>query len=171
MRMFTSVVIALVLGYSVQAADVSTKISNVHLCCKACVNGVEKAVGAVSGATATVDKDAGTVELSAPDNATLQKAANAIVGAGYFGTSSNSKIKLEDNNGAKGKKVESLQVNGVHLCCGKCVKAVDAALKSVPGVESHTAVKDAESFEVKGNFNDAEVFAALQKTGLTGKAK
>jgi copper chaperone CopZ len=61
-------------------------------------------------------------------------------------------------------------VEGVHLCCGKCVTAVDKAVKSVSGVKNHTAVKNAESFEVTGDFNDREVFTALQKAGLTGKA-
>jgi len=171
MKIFIAVLVAFTFSASVQAADVTTKISDVHLCCKSCVTGVEDAVSQIDGAKATVDKDAGTVELSAADSATLQKAANALTAAGYFGKSSDSKIKLNTDSGAKGKMVQSLKVNGVHLCCGKCVKAVDAALKSVPGVESHTAEKEAESFEVKGNFNDAKVFTALQKAGLTGKAE
>ena len=165
-----SVVIGCALGLSVQAADVSDKISGVHLCCKSCVTGVEKAVGEVQGATATVDKEAGTVELSGPDTATVQKAADALVAAGYFGKSSDPKIKVSDKTGAKGKQVESLEVSGVHLCCGKCVTALDEALKTVPGVKSNTAVKGAKSFEVTGDFNDKELFAALQKAGLTGKA-
>jgi copper chaperone CopZ len=169
MKRLIAFVIASAIGVSVQAADV--RITNVHLCCKSCVTGVEKAVATVSGATAEIDKDAGAVKLSASNKATLQKAADAMVDAGYYGTIGGSKIKLADNTGAKNKKVDSLQVSGVHLCCGKCVKAVDSALKSVSGVESHTAVKNAETFEVKGNFNDAEVFTALQKAGLTGKVK
>src|SRR5205814_4666613 len=96
-----SIATAIALGLSARAADVSTKISNVHLCCKSCVTGVEKAVGTVPGATATVDKEAGTVDLSAPDKATLQKAANALVSAGYFGASSDSKIKMDASTGAK----------------------------------------------------------------------
>jgi len=162
--------LALTVGFAAQAADVTVKISNVHLCCKSCVTGVEKAVGAVNGAAAAVDKDAHTVDLTGPNAATVQKAADALVAAGYYGTSSDSKIKISSRTGASGKKVQSLQVNGVHLCCGKCVTAVDEALKSVPGVKSHTAMKGASSFEVTGDFNDREVFAALQKSGLTGKA-
>jgi len=62
-----------------------------------------------------------------------------------------------------------LKIEGVHLCCGKCVKAVDKAVKSVPGVKEQTATKGAKSFEVTGDFNDQEVFTALQKEGLSGK--
>src|SRR5436190_24238007 len=70
--------IALVLALSVSAnraaAETSSKISNVHLCCKGCVDGVDKAVGTVDGAKAAIDSDAGTVTLSGPDKATVQKA-------------------------------------------------------------------------------------------------
>jgi copper chaperone CopZ len=157
------------LAFSAQAAEVSTEITKVHLCCKGCASGVDKAVGEVTGAKAAVDQDAGTVTLTGPDISTVQKAADALVAAGYFGKSSNAGIKLKPVTGAKGEKVQSLQVEGVHLCCGKCVKAVDQALKSVPGVKTQNATKGAKSFEVTGEFNDKEAFAALQKEGLTGK--
>src|SRR5438874_2052424 len=141
------VVTALSFVFSARADDVTVKISKVHLCCKSCVTGVEKAVGKVEGATASVDKEAGSVSLTGPDRATVQKAADALVSAGYFGTSSDSKIMVKETTGAKGKQVQSLQINGVHLCCGKCVTAVDEALKSVPGVKSHTAEKGKKSFD------------------------
>jgi len=151
-------------------ADSAAKITNVHLCCKSCVTGVEKAVGAVPGAKAEVDQEAGTVTLSAPDADTVQKAANALVAAGYFGKCGDPKVKLDANSGAKGAKVQSLKIEGVHLCCGKCVKAVDRAVKSVAGLKEQTATKGAKSFEVTGDFNDQEVFTALQKEGFSGKA-
>jgi len=59
----------------------------------------------------------------------------------------------------------------VHLCCGKCVKALNAALGTVPGVTGNTAAKGVKTFEVTGDFNDKEVFVALQKAGLTGQEK
>jgi copper chaperone CopZ len=165
-----SFVTAFALVLSARSADVTAKLSDVHLCCQSCVKGVQSAVGKVQGATASVDKDEGTVSLTGPDTATVQKAADALVTAGYFGKSSDPSIKISASTGAKGQKVQSLKVEGVHLCCGKCVTAVDEAVKSVSGVKSHTAVKNAESFEVTGDFNDKEVFTALQKAGLTGKA-
>jgi copper chaperone CopZ len=154
---------------SVSAAEVRAKISDVHLCCEGCVKGVQKAVGKVEGAKAEADQDAGTVTLTAADAATAQKAADALVAAGYFGTCKDAGVKLSADSGAKGEKVQSLKIEGVHLCCGKCVKAVDRAVKSVAGAREHTAVKGAKSFEVTGDFNDQELFTALQKEGLTGK--
>ena len=110
-----SIMIACALALSAQAADVTAKISDVHLCCQSCVKGVEKAVGEVKGATASVDKDAGTVNLTGPDTATVQKAANALMTAGYFGKSNDAGIKLAADTGAKGRKVQTLKLEGVHL--------------------------------------------------------
>jgi hypothetical protein len=42
-------------------------------------------------------------------------------------------------------------------------------LADVPGVTTNNAVKNAKVFTVTGDFNDADVFTALQKAGLTGK--
>ena len=158
----------LTLALTTTAAEVSSKISDVHLCCKGCVNGVQKAVGEVDGAKAEVDADGGTVTLSGPDTATVQKAADALVKAGYFGKADGD-VKLNASTGASDQKVQSLRVEGVHLCCGKCVKAVDRAVKSVSGAKDHNATKGAKTFEVTGDFNDKELFTALQKEGLTGK--
>jgi hypothetical protein len=47
---------------------------------------------------------------------------------------------------------------------------VDKAVKSVAGVKEQNATKGAKTFEVTGDFNDKDVFDALQKEGLTGKA-
>jgi len=163
------ITLALAFLASASAADSQAKITDVHLCCKSCVTGVEKAIGEVQGARAEVDQDAGTVTLSGPDAATVQKAADALLAAGYFGKCKDSGIKLDANTGGKGQKVQSLKIEGVHLCCGKCVKAVDRAVKSVAGVKEQTATKGAKSFEVTGEFNDQDVFSALEKEGLTGK--
>lgn len=165
----TVLMIALALAGSVSAAETTVKITKVHLCCDGCIAGVQKAVGTVPGVTAAVEKGAGAVALTGPDEPTVQKAADALVAAGYFGNSGDAGVKLNTDTGAKGEKVESLKVEGVHLCCGKCVKAVDEALKKVAGVKSHTAKSGAKTFEVTGEFNDKDVFAALQKAGLSGK--
>jgi len=163
--------ISLAVAFSTTAAEVTTTISNVHICCQSCVKGVDKAVKDIPGLTAKADQDAETVTLTGPDTATVQKGADALVAAGYFGQSSDASIKIDAATGAKNEKVKSLTIEGVHLCCGKCVKAVKEALDTVPGVTGNTAAKDAKTFEVTGDFNDTDVFAALQKAGLTGKEK
>ena len=153
---------------SVRADSTSVEIKDVHLCCQSCVKGVQAAVKPVTGVTASCDQDAGTVSLTGPDAASVQKATDALVAAGYYGKSSSSDIKVNASTGAKGEKVQSLKVEGVHLCCGKCVKSVNEALAKVPGVAGNTATKGAKSFTVTGDFKDTDVFDALQKAGLTG---
>jgi len=175
-QLFTSAFTMVAAAISLQAAPVNIKITNVHMCCPSCVKGAEKAAAGVPGVSAMADQQAGYVNLAGPDFPTVQKAADALMAAGYFGNSNeltdiNGKplIKMTDQSGATGTKVKSLKVQGVHLCCAKCVKAVTAALATVPGVTTNTAAKGATSFEISGDFNDKAVFAALQKAGLTGK--
>ncbi|HLX69242.1 MAG TPA: cation transporter [Verrucomicrobiae bacterium] len=163
-----STFVAAALAFSVRAADVSVKLTEVHLCCQSCVKGVQKAVSGVNGVTAESSMDDDTVTLTGPDTATVQKAVNALTAAGYYGKSSDSTITVNSDTGAKDQKVQSLKVEDVHLCCGKCVKAVNQALGSVPGVTGNTAAKGAKSFTVSGDFNEKDVMMALQKAGLTG---
>src|SRR5690242_16483281 len=100
------IVVSFALASSAWAAEVSVKLTGVHLCCQSCVKGVQKAVGEVQGVTVSADKDAGSVSLSGPDTANVQKAVDALVGAGYFGKSSDPGIKVKDTSGAVGDKVK-----------------------------------------------------------------
>lgn len=154
---------------SAWAADANVKLSNVHLCCNSCVKGVEKAVTSVAGATAQCDKDAGTVTITAPDAAGTQKAVEAFVAAGYFGSSSDTSIKVKAHSGVKKGKVQSLKVSGVHLCCTKCVTGLNEAVTKVAGVKGTTAAKGAETFEITGDFDGREAMTALNKAGFAGK--
>lgn len=164
-----SLVAVLALTPLTRAADVSVTLSKVHLCCDNCVKGANKAVAKVDGLTAVPDKTAHTIVLTAADTATLQKGVDALVKAGFFGESNDESVKVKSDTDAKGEKVQTLKVKGVHICCDKCTKAVNKALADVPGVTGNTAAKGVETFEVTGDFKDSDVFAALQKAGLTGK--
>jgi len=161
--------VAAALSLSARAADVTVKISDVHICCQSCEKAIDKIVAGVPGATVAVDQDAGAVTLTAADTATVQKAADALVAGGFYGKSSDPSIKINADTGAKDQKVQSLKIKGVHLCCGHCVKSLNEALATVPGVTGNTAAKGAKTFEVTGDFNDKAVFDALQKAGFTGK--
>lgn len=144
-------------------------LKGVHLCCNSCVHGAEDAVKGLKGVSLKADKDAETVELTAPDSATLQKAADRLAAAGYFGVSDDGGIKPLAKTGASNKNVKSMIVAGTHLCCGGCVKAVDKAVKETPGAMAHTAKKNGKTFVVTGDFNDQKFFEALQKEGLSGR--
>ena len=153
------------------SAETTAKISGVHLCCKSCVVGAEKAVAKVKGATSEVDKDAGTVTISGADKHVAQAAVDHLVADGYYGKSDSSEVTVKDVSGAKDGKVTSMKVDDVHLCCDKCATAAKKAVSKVKGVTGDTAEKKVTSFEVKGDFSPKEVMAALQAAGLTGKAK
>ncbi len=156
---------------SARAADVTTKITDVHLCCTACVTGAKKAIsGSAPAVKAVVDQDGETITLTGADTTSVQKAADGLVKAGYFGKSSNPDIKLSTDTGAKGREVKTLDISNVHICCSSCVKTVTNTVLAVPGVKAATGVaKNAKTFQVTGDFKDSDVFAALQKAGLTGK--
>ncbi len=167
--LFLSLVAVLALAPLTRADDVKVTLSKVHICCGHCVTIVKEVTSKVEGVTAVADKDEHTIVLTAADTATLQKGVDALVKAGFYGESSDPSIKVDKETGAKGEKVQTLKIKGVHLCCPSCVKAVNKALADVPGVTGNNATKNAESFEVKGDFKDSDVFDALQKAGLTGK--
>ena len=149
-------------------ADTTVKISGVHLCCGKCVTAAEKAVNG-TGATGTADKEAKTVTIKAADDAAAQKAADALVSAGFFGSSDNAAVKISSASGAKDETVKSATVKGLHLCCDKCTKGINAALQDIKGVSGNTAAKGVESFEVKGDFNTKELASALEKAGYSAK--
>ena len=162
-----SIALALTLTVS-SRAESSVKLTDVHLCCQSCVKGVQKAVSKVDGVKATSDMEEKTISLTGPDTATLQKAVDSLTDAGYYGKSSEAGIKVNSETGAKDEKVKTLKIEGTHICCGSCVKAINKALGGVSGVTGNTATKGATSFEITGDFNEKDAFDALQKNGLTG---
>ena len=170
-KIYIALAMASVLAFSASAADVTVTISDTHVCCQSCVKAVAKVIATVPGLSGAGDQDADTITLTGPDTATVQKGADALVAAGFFGKSSDPTIKINADTGAKDQTMQSVTIDNVHLCCGKCVKAVNEALATVPGVTGNTAAKGAKSFDVTGNFNDKAVFDALQKAGLTGQEK
>ena len=143
------------------SADSTLTVSGVHNCCKGCAKGIEEAI-TKAGATAAIDGT--TVTITAKSEADAKKAADELVAAGYFGEGATAP-EVSD------AKVKSATVSGVHLCCGKCVKAVEKAVSAVAGAKSHTAEKGADSFTVEGDFSTAELAAALNKEGLSGSIK
>jgi copper chaperone CopZ len=150
-------------------AEATVTLEGVHLCCKACVRGVEKAVTSVEGATVVADKDAGTAVLSAPDQKILRQGINAMLRGGFYGTPKDSKLKVRDRSGSEDRTVKTLTVTGVHLCCNGCINAVEDALATVDGVKDNTMERKVDSFQITGEFNEKAVFAALNKAGFAGK--
>jgi len=119
----------------------SVKLSDVHLCCDKCVTGANTALKDLKATTSLTSN---------------------------IGKSSNDAIKVSAETGAKDGKVKTLEVEGVHLCCGSCITAAKAVLSKVDGVKSDTLKANAKSFTVEGDFEPKALFAEFQKAGLTG---
>jgi len=143
-------------------ADSNLVLNGVHNCCKKCDTGISEAVAKVDGASAKVEKR--KVTITAKDEATAKLAMQSLVKNGYFGEGAVAPVVGD-------QKVKSATVNGLHLCCGKCVTAAEEAVLSVSGVTGHNAVKGATSFKVDGDFSTQQLADALHKAGLHGEIK
>ncbi len=140
-------------------AESTITLSGVHNCCSGCTKGIE---GAITKTGATAEVDDTTVTITAKTEAEARKAAEALVAAGYYGEGATAPAVTD-------ARVKSATVSGVHLCCGKCVRAVEKAIKTVAGANSHTAEKGAASFTVEGDFSTKELAGALNKAGFSGR--
>ena len=154
-------VVTLALTLTVRAES-TVKLTGVHNCCKKCENGITGAVAKISGASATAVKD--TVTITAKDDADAKKAVASLVEAGYFGAGAEAPAVTDS-------KVKSVTIDGVHLCCGKCVDAFNKAATATAGVTKTDAAKGATSVKVEGDFSTKEFLAALNKGGFSGKLK
>ncbi len=151
------------------AKSYTVTLSEAHVCCGSCVKTAAAAVANLKGVTAIASIDKKTIDITAPDKATAQKAMDDLTAAGFYGKSSDAAIKVNGDTGAKNEMVSSMVVDNLHLCCGSCVKTVNAVLADVPGYKANDAKQGAKSFTITGNVNPTVVFAAFQKAGLTGK--
>jgi periplasmic mercuric ion binding protein len=69
-------------------------------------------------------------------------------------------------------RAAEVKITGVHVCCGACVKAINAALKDVAGVTKAAAEEDGTvSFDAADEKAAAAGIAALAKAGFHGNAK
>ncbi|WP_372897993.1 heavy-metal-associated domain-containing protein [Stieleria sp.] len=152
-------------------AEVTVKLSKMHLCCGACVKAVEGALEKVEGATVKADQDSGSAVVTAADQKTARKAIGAIGRAGFHGETDHAKLKMQDNSGVKAGVTKRLELVGVHNCCGGCNKAIKAALATVDGVQADTAKPKSKTLVVEGEFDGLAVVNALNKAGFHVRAK
>jgi copper chaperone CopZ len=166
--------LALVLGLGIQVgngAEVTVKLTDMHICCGGCTNAIVKATKDLGGAKVAVDQDSEEVTITADDKEAAQKAVDAILGAGYHAKTDSKEVTITDDSGAKAGNVKRLTVSGAHNCCGACNVSIVGALKSVAGVTANTAKAKQPSFVVEGDFDAQAVVKALNDAGFHVKVQ
>lgn len=151
-------------------AETKVTLNGVHLCCAACVRGVEKVIAGVDGATVEVNAKGKTVAVTAKDDATAQKAIDALAEAGFYGKSSNDKIAIKTVTAPNGK-VARLVLEGAHNCCNSCAAELKKTCKKVEGVAETAIQARTSSFVIEGNFEPNEVLQALNNAGFFVRPK
>ncbi len=163
---FTLLLASLLFAAGLASAETTVTLNGVHNCCKGCTNGITKAAAGIKDVTVTAEGK--TVTVTAKSKANAKKAVEAIMAAGYFGTSDSDEKTTSSTSSAPAKKLTEATVTGVHLCCGKCATAMTDAVKTVSGITENTIASKATSFTVKGEFTEAELVAAMNKAGFNG---
>ncbi|MEN3940350.1 cation transporter [Prosthecobacter sp. SYSU 5D2] len=148
-------------------AETTVTMEGVHNCCKGCTNGIVKAAAGIKDTTVTADGE--TVTIVAKTKSNAKKAVEAIMEAGYYGKLSDESAGFASSK--SDKKLTDVTVTGAHLCCQKCVNAMTAAVKEVPGVTGYTIENKAKTFTVQGQFTESDLLASMNKAGFHGTVK
>jgi copper chaperone CopZ len=163
--------VAVLVLTGVARAETKVEVKGVHLCCGQCVKAVGAILKNVDGVSGKCNQKAGTITLTASDEATARKAIDALAAGGFHGETDNKGLAIKDDSGVTKGKVKSLTLTGVHNCCGACCKAIKATVKKVEGVTGDTAKPKDNTFEVMGDFDAEELVKALNAAGFHVKVK
>jgi len=155
--------------------EVTVTLSDVHLCCKACVKAVEgvkedEKNNIDDAVDISADRGAKTITIKAPSGKEAKRTLDALVSAGFYGKSDNDALQMEDIRGKDHDfTANTMTVKDVHICCNSCVKAAKKALADVEGVEEYNIESKSSRFTVKGkDFKPYEVMSALRAAGFGG---
>jgi len=149
--------------------ETEVELSGVHLCCGGCEEGVQRAVAGIEDLE--IDTSRSSITLKGKSGKEVQTAIDAIAAAGFYGMSNNQAVTFKQETASE-ESTDSVTVSNVHLCCGKCVRSIDAVISSVEGATKHDAEKNSKSFTITGeNFKPGDVLAALHAEGMNGKVK
>jgi mercuric ion binding protein len=144
-------------------------LTGLHLCCGGCEKSIEKALAEMAeDIDFDISRSSKTINLKSEKPDAIQGAIDAIAKAGYYGESNHETIAIAAKE-ASAEKSKSIEIGGLHICCGKCESSIDDALSEVSGVESVTIDEESGKVTVEGDFSPAEALTALNKAGLNGK--
>jgi periplasmic mercuric ion binding protein len=164
-------VTALLASANAVRAETKVELKNTHLCCTACVKAAGDIMKGIDGVTGKCDQKARTITITAKDDATAQKAIDALAAGGFHGETGSTTVTVKDDSGATKGKVKTLTLTGIHNCCGQCTNAIKGAVKKVDGVKGETVKAKSDTFEVTGDFDAEAVVKALNAAGFHVKVK
>lgn len=162
-KALASLLVVAALGVAGAHAETTVVMDGVHNCCKGCARGIEKAVADLKDVSVAIEGE--TVTITSRTGSNARKAVKAVMEAGYYGAIEGAEQELSD------KVLKGATVENVHLCCGKCVKTMTAAVESVEGVTGATIENKATSFTVEGEFKEGDLIAAINAAGFHGSVK
>lgn len=168
-RLFCGLMASWLISHTAQAAT-QVMISQTHLCCRACVVAVDKALTEIAGVKHESSQADGTIRLIAEDDGSIQQAIDALAKAGFYGKLDNPKFKYASVDSPSGK-VKRLELTGIHNCCGACTKAIKQALASVSGVQADSAKPKQSEVVIEGDFEAKAVVESLLKAGFYAQVK
>jgi len=150
------------------AAEV--KVEGVHLCCGKCVKAATQALTGVNGVSqVNVVQDDETVTFQAANPAAAQRGLKALAASGLYGEPS---VPGPDFKTDADKTANEIHISKLHLCCGGCVKAAEAAVKGLPNVKSVSTQSKQGTMTVNGeNIHYAALLKALHESGMHGQLR
>lgn len=151
--------------------ETKVEVKKVHICCPPCVQGVDAALKSVEGVEGKGDQKTKVITFTAKDADTARKALDALAAAGYHGDTGNPDLAIKEDSGVPAGKVKTLTLGGIHNCCRSCTNAVKEAIKKVEGATGDTVQPKAETFDVTGDYDAAELIKSLNAAGFHVKVK
>lgn len=144
---------------------VKVTMEGMHLCCGACKKAAT-AETTYGGVELSIEGDVLVIQAEDAKKATW--AVTTMYERGFAGTTN---YEIATPRTGSIANVDSMTFGSTHLCCGKCVTAVEEVLATVEGVESYSVEKGAKTFSVSGRFAPAKVVEALRAVGMNADAK
>ena len=170
-----NLIVALTVGLAVafvntaSGQDKKVEVKGPHICCKQCVKVVGQILDKVEGVSdVNADIKSKTVTFTAKNAKAAQAGVKALLNGGFYGTATSGgnaiPVAVID---VKGEKANSISVKKVHVCCGQCVKAVNAIFKDAKVTIEGTGPQKTVTI-MGNNLDPTAVLEALRKGGFNG---
>ena len=108
--------------------------------------------------------------VTAADDATVQKALDALAEGGFHGDTGKDNLKMKDDSGVTKGKVATITLTGIHNCCPACTGAIKKTVGKVEGVKASDVKPRDVTITVTGDFDAADLVKELNAAGFHVKS-